>query len=212
MVCDPSKSTADYSDSETEACKIECTKDSDCEEGEICEDSKCKAEPECSEDKKCEEGYACVEGHCQIIPECRENSECESGVCENGKCKPTTECQDDDECGEGEECFEGECRSALECREDAECGEGEECSDGKCKQMPVPDCKSDAECPGQVCVNGKCVDPVLSETLAGAGCNCSAVGVGGRSVGSLRATGLLSLMGLALAWARRRRTKAAPND
>jgi len=208
MVCDPSQSKTEYVESDSPECKVECTENEECKEDEVCKDGKCEPKPACVEDKDCGEGETCENGECRKVG-CTEDEECGPGQeCVEGECKTITEpdCTDDTGCESGEECVAGKCQpiGVVECDEENASGPGKECVDGKCEPIVEPGCKSDSECPGQVCNKGKCEDPVSDEAhVEGGGCDCSAVGLGGggKAGGSVA---LISLFGALIGWVRRR--------
>lgn len=124
---------------------LACEDDSDCDEGEYCDNGDCIAddepeeEPDCVDDSDCAEGEYCDEGECLPDEEEEEANETEELL----------DCEDDGDCDEGEYCDEGECLP------DEEEEESEEESD---EPEEEPDCENDEDCDDwELCEDGECV-------------------------------------------------------
>ena len=122
-----------------------CVRDSQCEDGYICDDGVCEP-PDTPCDVSCPDGEVCIDGTCEPPGNpCSEDSECNGGeVCVDGHCH------------EGEPPCEGE--DCPPCTWDADCPGGELCLDGTCHpaEPPVP-CDNNGDCPAnQVCEGGYC--------------------------------------------------------
>ncbi len=64
---------------------IECTDNTQCDEGYTCENNKC-VPPECIKDADCPSGYTCKQFSC-VPPECTKDSDCGANeACRNYKC------------------------------------------------------------------------------------------------------------------------------
>ncbi len=86
----------------------QCRDDSNCPEGQICEENRCVPKPECRADSDCQEPLVCRDQKC--VPECAENSDCGTGMkCEGQKCVDDVMCKVDTDCNEGMECLENNC-------------------------------------------------------------------------------------------------------
>jgi Cys-rich repeat protein len=151
----------------------ECTKDADCSNGQICQQTKCVTKTDgrgvlCGSSAggvSCNQGLLCVNKAGQPAY-CVEY--CNNGVCPNGgKCLKTTSgssfcaCDSDSDCNTGQVCKNRNCFSSQSsmCRADADCVSPLKCLEGTCQQPPGG-CSSDNDCPsGNVCDTGKCVTP-----------------------------------------------------
>ena len=99
-------------------CTWFCYQDTDCSDGEICEDFSCVpgCQNECCEDSDCGDGSACNNGVCDVV--CTHRCQCEAGeACEEGFCvtptvPPPITCETDCDCdyNGGEICVEGLCQ------------------------------------------------------------------------------------------------------
>jgi Cys-rich repeat protein len=156
-------------------CLPACTSDEGCGD-RVCNGGLCSEAPvaECSTDTDCEDGEVCdvPNGSCEPAPEptCSADSECEADeICDvpSGECvaAPPPPCTSDAQCATGEACDvqSGECVALppTECTADADCATGLLCDliIGECF-VPEPEpCLSDSECPGQVCnpSSGECI-------------------------------------------------------
>ena len=183
-----------YCNLETERCqeqaytKPECTKDSDCSQGEKCQSKKC-VKTGCSTDKDCpQDKPTCKNRKCikEDQPECTTNTDCKDPskpICKENKCieKEQSECTTNTDCLDPTkpECHDGKCTEAqAECTTNDDCKdpakplcaarqcvpdngakEGEPCEDG------VIDCKSKLICNKKVGkTTGICRIPCLVYT------------------------------------------------
>ncbi len=96
--------------------EVECAVNSDCAEGEICQDNICSTPPievECTVDENCLSGEVCQDSVCVTPPECAVNSDCAEGlVCTDGNCVNETvapECTSNDDCSSGKICTNEVC-------------------------------------------------------------------------------------------------------
>jgi peptidoglycan-associated lipoprotein len=87
----------------------ECGKDSDCQQGFVCQHNRCVPKPECTADADCPPHKACKAGKCVL--ECSQDADCAGGlVCKDNRCvKP--ECTVDSDCGTNGKCLQGKCAS-----------------------------------------------------------------------------------------------------
>lgn len=117
-----------------------CTDHTDCDSGEICCASVCRAIECCIDNpdpnETCPDGTSCFEGYCDPITlGCGSDDECAADeICCGGVCAAIECCIDDADpnarCPEGTSCFEGYCNTLCEIRgcEDGLCC----CADGSC--------------------------------------------------------------------------------
>ncbi|MNL19714.1 EB module [compost metagenome] len=104
-----------------------CTWDSDCKSGYMCNDGQCRMgkwpDGGCNWDSDCQDGYRCDN-----------NGECRMGKWPDGGCTWDSDCLD------GYRCNSGECRMGKwpdgGCNWDSECLEGYECKGGECEAKP----------------------------------------------------------------------------
>jgi hypothetical protein len=143
---------------------LNCLSDCDCYAGETCSGGHCVAV--CEADAECPQGQICGEGVCQPAA-CQTREDCAGPVClvcKNGECQPpATVCVGDQECCVGYHCNFGTCELDGEgCLADSDCPDPAQpvCLDGKCVPW-YPECQTDADCPGagQVCQDGRCIQP-----------------------------------------------------
>jgi len=102
----------------------ECTRNSDCDEFEICNpDDECEPDPD----------------------DCRGGLECGSDQCneEDGQCY---ECLDNTQCPAGWSCVENDCQEGIACTTDEECPELSVCQNELCE---VVGCTLDEHCNGE---------------------------------------------------------------
>lgn len=93
-----------------------CDKDDQCKEhGEVCVQGQCK---ECSTDSHCKAGFVCDANRCVPKPECKDDGACgPNKKCKGGKCAEATSskepgtCSVNEDCASGEECKSGKCIS-----------------------------------------------------------------------------------------------------
>ncbi|XP_064459913.1 uncharacterized protein LOC135370150 isoform X1 [Ornithodoros turicata] len=147
--------------------KPECTRDSECLIGFICDNNRCLEG--CRHDNNCPYEKACVNGQCQYV--CNLPNIC--GV--NAECQPQNHraaCT----CPSG---FLGD--PQIECREvkvpgpcfhDADCAVGNICDQGHC----IAGCRNNENCPFlEVCLRGVCQDPCKVYGACGINAVCKAI-------------------------------------
>lgn len=142
--------------------ELECTRNTDCGQGQICVDAMCQDDPQanaCDDTHPCEEGLVCEQGQCVQPPQaCEADTDCGDGeICTEGLCSPL-ECRRSEDCQEGNLCVNARCYTA--CDEENPCGEGLSCeAPGYCAPAEVSQgCEANADCPsGQACMEGACV-------------------------------------------------------
>ncbi len=115
------------------ACSLagECTKDTECEFGEVCNSGTCAAG--CADDTGCPNGNVCSSFRC--VPACSEQNPCPSDlICSNGKCKIEGGCVDATECPEPETYCDPVAKLCSSgCLLDFDCKASEkECKNWKC--------------------------------------------------------------------------------
>jgi hypothetical protein len=115
----------------------QCERNNDCDEGQVCQDSRCLDVTFCDDDSNCAANEICNgDGFCQERDRCLVDNDCEDdSVCNNGFCFEAPSCADGQPCPEGldcvgERCVEGICRSADDCEND------QICSAGTCQDRP----------------------------------------------------------------------------
>lgn len=145
----------------------QCKVDDDCRSGQVCVDNflsnRCAVACDC--DSECEEDEICSESR-----RARTEASAEAGagpsatlnVCTTG-CRVNADCT-----REGERCIDGRCSEG--CNQHSQCAEGERCqSSGQCGPI---ECESKDDCaPGQVCVN-RCIEGCLSDDDCEGGEGC----------------------------------------
>ena len=131
---------------------VTCFTNSDCDEGEVCDEGKC-TEGECGSADTCQQGKTCI--HNQCVWQCGAGSDV--FLCgDEGNCPPGFYCSAEDtiggyclragvtlstvaepECATGEFCCDGGCirkgYGENECCNDGHCGGNKKCCDGVCK-------------------------------------------------------------------------------
>lgn len=122
-----------------------CQSDSECKNGQRCEQSTCVGIPEqpiekagCQSNSDCEQGARCVSGTCTTSGsgDCSANSDCQPGQsCLNAACKsPSTNCQVNDDCRRSQRCVKSRCQSVnAACQSKSDCGSKQSCNNGACK-------------------------------------------------------------------------------
>lgn len=153
----------------------ECTKDSDCDDDEICDNNKCvEIEGDC--------GYAknhkwivyecCGDINCDDEEECKNNEcvkvKCDCGGVKNHKC--TAECCSANDCPSEYKCVDMVCLAGNACSSDGECKNIEYCKNGFCEEITGTcgyafnhrwikyECCSDTECiEGKICKDNVCI-------------------------------------------------------
>ena len=151
-----------------------CTKKSDCEVGEICQDGVCVDEPECSSDKPCaDDSKRCVDGKCVSKPRpeekkedgepCTEHDECLSAYCNaDGVCAKAPQCSDTRPCSGDKMCKDGVCIDKNS--NGSSCESHEVCKSGYCSEQGTcaekPECSDESPCAdaSKMCRDGKCVE------------------------------------------------------
>lgn len=190
--------------------QTECSSDSQCPPGEVCDNGQCVPEQGnggCTSDADCPGTQVCQNGSC-VEPDpgngnggCTSDADCPgTQICENGSCvEPNLGCQSDADCGGDLICENGSCVEPPGCQSNADCPGDQECQNGNCVQ-PDPGngnggCQTNADCPGtQVCRDGSCMqrdqnggDGGIGATtvllLAAAAGGAVLLGGGGRSDG-----------------------------
>ena len=157
---------------------VECTEDSDCDDGEVCTENLCEEaaaeEPEevpCDTDADCEDLQICSDESLCIDVECTLDEHCAEGQqCLNYECDGEIEvlqCVENDDCRMGWFCAE-DSQCLPECRSDEDCPENEGCSFLGCVVIAADDPTDiEAECnvngvncpDGEICSGYICVDP-----------------------------------------------------
>jgi hypothetical protein len=135
------------------AAGVECQNARDCRQGELCVANQCVPAAECVNNADCEANQLCRQGFCAVRP-CRRDAQCGDGqLCINNQCE-LVQCVVNEDCNDFEACFEGEC-FPVECRDDAQCPPGLSCQDFSCQPGF---CQSDADCPdpSTACLGGLC--------------------------------------------------------
>ncbi|MEL6179594.1 MAG: hypothetical protein AAFS10_11610, partial [Myxococcota bacterium] len=158
-----------------------CTGDSDCPTGEVCDGNMCgtlmcMGDDDCGNDTR-----FCFGGICQPVLSCTDDGDCTAigGTCQDGICEPScivdgdcsnptleacvdgvcvSRCLNDNQCDGGDVCQDNLCVTP-ECMGDGteDCPDGERCRQGQCE--PFTACDTDAAClPEEVCRDGIC-DP-----------------------------------------------------
>ncbi len=107
-----------------------CSQDTDCDQGEICDDGLCIVEVECYVDENCDQGEVCEEGLCTNINGCLSDLDCEGKeICSDNACLEV-ECLDNSDCANAI-CEENICVN-VDCLEDSECDEDHYCFENNC--------------------------------------------------------------------------------
>ncbi len=138
-----------------------CEKDSDCLNGQFCNDNKL-CESYCESNDDCGVGFICnsESKKCEKDPNthlCEKDSDCkENEICDNYKCTPKEDpktCSSDAECLNGQHCSNGTC--TVNCTEDS-CEDGYECNQ-ETKECQKTVCEKDTDCKdGFYCENQEC--------------------------------------------------------
>jgi hypothetical protein len=151
----------------TASTTAECTADSQCGGGFICQALTCVAG--CRSDSGCGAGFICQSLQC--VAGCRFDSQCDAGfICQSLQC--VAGCRFSSNCPEGQVCDDTNHCIVPGCLRDADCQLGEVCEDYACLATT---CAGDAECVtyGFVCdeAAGWCVECTADgECGAGEGC------------------------------------------
>ena len=123
-----------------------CAKDTDCDDGQVCGDTK-KCQAACKSDDQCGPNKVCAPcGKCQ-----------QKGV--PATCGANIKyCSTQGSCGIGKSCEANRCH--FNCTTSNTCPTGQVCSDkGYCKDDPDPknaECALDLDCTDGACINGYC--------------------------------------------------------
>lgn len=131
--CETGQCAINCADSEANFCFDPCTSDTDCSNGQTCQEfcggrlKECRTSGvvTCTEDGDCDKGQICDETSETCIAGCRTNADCEA----------------DEICNQDALGCEAACTSNSECDEDA----GEVCVDGACI-LPDNTCGDNADC------------------------------------------------------------------
>ena len=102
----------------------------------------CEPEPICTTDSECDGGSVCREDP-SVNPECLMR-EGDSGLVCTTPCTSDSQCAPTDTCEDGGHCLPRTC---------GQCPSYFSCASGACV---IPNCSTDADCPGGYCVNGSC--------------------------------------------------------
>lgn len=158
-------------------CEIRCTQNSECNNGQVCEQNRCVQSQRCTNDNdcgnqfcnsatgKCQEcltsancrrGYTCSVGTCVIDNLCQNDGDCQSGtVCKvsNGTC---VQCLTYRDCSGNLVCRSSD-NTCVQCNLTADCPSGNTCINSAC--VKSQECMRTSDCPsGKSCNNGNCVD------------------------------------------------------
>lgn len=111
-----------------------CSNDEQCSQNsEVCVQGQCQ---QCATDAHCQEGFVCQATRCVPKPECADNAACGQGrSCQAGKCvenAPDGPCTTDNDCSVGGRCKDNRCLAPGACTEPSDCGEGQGCEAGRC--------------------------------------------------------------------------------
>jgi hypothetical protein len=102
----------------------------------------CEQVPTCTMDSECDRGSVCREDPF-VNPECLMR-EGDSGLVCTTPCTIDSQCAPTDKCEDGGHCLPRTC---------GQCPSYFSCASGACV---IPNCSTDANCPGGYCVNGTC--------------------------------------------------------
>ncbi len=142
-----------------------CNSDTDCNQGERCENGACISQPmSCQIDANCPQGEVCDQMSWTCVPGnnnngCQTDQDCMGGTCDpqTGICSNTQPaCNSDADCNQGESCTNGACTpsNVVYCQLDSDCAQGEVCDQVTwtcvAANMSVP-CQSDQDCPNGTC-------------------------------------------------------------
>ena len=116
----------------------ECQRTNDCDEGQVCESSRCRDATFCDGDSDCAASELCNgEGVCVERDGCLVDDDCEdNGTCNDGYCYAAQSCSDQAPCAAGLDCVAGRCVEGI-CRSAADCEQGQLCSAGQCVERPA---------------------------------------------------------------------------
>lgn len=111
-----------------------CNSDTQCsDQKEVCVQGQCQ---QCATDAHCQQGFVCQATRCVPKPECTDNAACGAGrSCQAGKCVDNAAdapCAADADCAAGGRCKNNRCLPQGACTEAADCGEGRGCEAGRC--------------------------------------------------------------------------------
>lgn len=136
-------------------CLSDCLDASECDNGQVCRDSRCTY-PDCTaEDASGCALYACdvTAGLCKT--QCSDSSDCQpESRCQDGECVPAS-CSGPGECG-GFQCRDGAC--VVKCAASWDCEQGHACVKGKCVAAPGigVSCSSSQPCTAGECIDNRC--------------------------------------------------------
>lgn len=129
---------------------VDCVRNSDCPDDQICRESLCTKTIGCTKDEQCLDGMFCINEICSETGKaCEFDDDCpiEGQICDKGACNVPIPGEDPN--GEDAECGPK--------ANDATCDEGFTCKDGQCVEKEdtgtagyTEDCNSDAECKGDL--------------------------------------------------------------
>ena len=150
--------------------------DSDCEEGELCENNVCVLdERECHDSLPCAAGETCENGTCIAAPLCASDAECDDGLFCNGAetCVPSLGCQAgtppviDDQIGCTEDTCDEENDRIVHQANDSMCDDNNICTIDLCSPTAgctsmdndsiVPPQTASNDCQKQVCEGGQII-------------------------------------------------------
>lgn len=127
-----------------------------------CEDSGVGVGGACVSDEECVGDLSCIYGictrpvqsqSCVADLQCGLDKHCLHGLCVDASVR----CLLADDCPEGLTCLDGVCTTTQTCGNDEECPASFICESSAC----VAGCTGPADCPGQTCLGGRCVDSGL---------------------------------------------------
>ena len=181
--CQPGKRCCETLDS----CKIECCKDSDCSDDEVCNLTGGGVCVECLTDADCKNNT-----FCDGVEICNSNNECEDGSnpCSNGQhcCEETRTCNNvccyDSHCGSPNVC-DANNDACVFCKIDSDCAYGKFCNNGMCSTAQP--CTANAQCePSNTmeCIDYTCTSPMEFIIAASDGQNYSDTGAPWRNSSS----------------------------
>jgi len=94
----------------------QCATDAHCQEGFVCQQTRCVPKPECTDDAACGAGKTCQAGKCTLAPgACLSDGDCSGGgKCKNNQCLAPGACTETGDCGVNEKCEANQCVAAEE--------------------------------------------------------------------------------------------------
>ncbi len=160
-----------FSSASCDQCPAGCVSDSQCPQGDTCQDGQCAPRPGCQSDRDCPSDERCVSGQCAARPGCLNDSDCASNqTCDAhaGACMPRPVpcvgkpecCIDDSPCPDSESCQGGSCQPV----QSGQCGhvsghrwvpyQGEELT-RHCGETGCPSCQQKGNVSGADCHVGQ---------------------------------------------------------